>query len=588
MITNIRELFLVNIGLIHVGANFHSPADEQFCRLVENIRALDLPTEMNDWFCKARTRQVEVNPFYPRGSDLAAACFFLQDGKLNKDAYYSFLEECGTHDPIGESDFREWMEHFTEILLHMLSLSGVISLWYEYENIIAERSEQWRDMVVGSQNLINGYYGNNAPELAFCPNLFNQYLADFVRLDNRLIVIAAEPNAEAMLHEALHPLVAECRSLFMEYADKHGITLFADEAAMLQMGYMADTSAESKTHVLEECFVRALSVTLSGGGSARADFHKNSGFRLTAYLAERFGKSDVTREIITRVVNDVLSEYTQLQSAIQTMTAEITAVLADITPTIYLYGSVALGDFRLGWSDIDILVLTNGEITQEQADKLIGLRQTLLEREPGNAYYRSFEGGMLDLSAYMSGGKTRTVYWGTSGQRITDSHILDSFSVTEALESGILLHGEDVRDRITPPTHGRLRGDVMRAYETIRKYAQTTNRSIISYGWLLDIARGIYTLRTGKVIAKTAAGEWALENNLCQNAGVMQAALLVRKNPLAYKDNAEILVKSALLGEDIQRFADVLEREFQCTTEMFARGELSAVDIEYTALTAMQ
>jgi RimJ/RimL family protein N-acetyltransferase/predicted nucleotidyltransferase len=284
--------------------------------------------------------------------------------------------------------------------------------------------------------------------------------------------------------------------------------------------------------------------------------------------------------------NSVIDE--SLQSAIHTMTAEITAVLADLTPTIYLYGSVTLGDFRLGWSDIDILVLTNGEITQEQADKLVGLRQMLLEREPGNAYYRSFEGGMLDLTAFLNGGKTHTVYWGTSGQRITDSHVFDSFSMVELLGSGILLHGEDVRGRMTSPTYGELRGDVMRHYETIRKYAQTTNRSIQSYGWLLDIARGIYTLQTGKVISKTAAGEWALKNNLCPNTEVMQTALMVRKNPLTYNNNAEILEKSALLGEEIQGFADVLEREFQSTVVMFARDELNIMGVKYTDLAPMQ
>jgi hypothetical protein len=49
--------------------------------------------------------------------------------------------------------------------------------------------------------------------------------------------------------------------------------------------------------------------------------------------------------------------------------------------------------------------------------------------------------------------------------------------------------------------------------------------------------------------------------------GHMQDALLARKNPLTYKNNAEILEKSAHLGEVIQRFADVLEREFQSTIE---------------------
>ena len=50
-----------------------------------------------------------------------------------------------------------------------------------------------------------------------------------------------------------------------------------------------------------------------------------------------------------------------LNEAIQIMTNEIVTVLADNKPTIYLFGSVALDDFQLGWSDIDILVLTDCE-----------------------------------------------------------------------------------------------------------------------------------------------------------------------------------------------------------------------------------
>lgn len=77
-----------------------------------------------------------------------------------------------------------------------------------------------------------------------------------------------------------------------------------------------------------------------------------------------------------------------LNEAIQTMTSEIVSVLADNKPTIYLLGSVVLDDFRLGWSDIDILVLTKCEIAEEKANILVGLRQELLERYPGNPYFR--------------------------------------------------------------------------------------------------------------------------------------------------------------------------------------------------------
>lgn len=90
------------------------------------------------------------------------------------------------------------------------------------------------------------------------------------------------------------------------------------------------------------------------------------------------------------------------QKAIDSMTSAISKVLADNQPSIYLYGSSVLNDFRLGWSDIDILVLTQKRISQPQAQELVMLRQKLLENEVGNPYYRSFEGGMLTLSAFIS------------------------------------------------------------------------------------------------------------------------------------------------------------------------------------------
>lgn len=249
------------------------------------------------------------------------------------------------------------------------------------------------------------------------------------------------------------------------------------------------------------------------------------------------------------------------QTAVNRMALEISGILQDCDPSIYLYGSSVLNDFRLGWSDIDILVLTGKQIAEEQARRLVGLRQAMLEKDPGNPYYRSFEGGMLTLEAFLSGKTDRVVYWGTSGERITDRYAFDSFSMTELVESGVLLFGKDIRARLKPPTFHELYADVKGHYETIRKYARKTERSFYSFGWMLDIARCIYTLRTGKIIAKTKAAEWALEKNLCPDPDVLKIALQVRENPLDYKEDKAIFNYAETLAEPIQRFADVLEKE---------------------------
>ena len=103
-------------------------------------------------------------------------------------------------------------------------------------------------------------------------------------------------------------------------------------------------------------------------------------------------------------------------------------------------------------------------------------------------------------------------------------------------------------------------------YDTIRKYASSTGRSIYSFGWLLDIARCIYTLRTGKIISKTAAGEWALQNCLFHNITALETALEVRKNPQKYLESAELQALSGKLGNAIQQYADVLEKELKTTS----------------------
>lgn len=252
-----------------------------------------------------------------------------------------------------------------------------------------------------------------------------------------------------------------------------------------------------------------------------------------------------------------------LDSSIKTMTSRIAELLSANSPSVYLYGSCTMEDFKPGWSDIDILVLTRTQISEEQARQLVSLRQSMLEEEPENPYYRSFEGGMLTLDAFAAHAADRVVYWGTSGQRIADTYDIGALCMTELLDSGILLQGEDIRSALKRPAFSDMKENIQRHYEGIREYGGRTGRSLYTFGWLLDISRGIYTLRTGKIMAKTAAGEWALGEDLCPDREALEKALLVRKNPAFYKNDEAIMDYAEKLGDSIQRYADVLEAELK-------------------------
>lgn len=252
-----------------------------------------------------------------------------------------------------------------------------------------------------------------------------------------------------------------------------------------------------------------------------------------------------------------------MQESIRIMTDRITAILAGNDPSIYLFGSVVLDDFKLGFSDIDLICLTERSLFQEQAQALVGLRQTLLNEFPGNPYFRSFEGGLLSWNALLNKTRDVIVYWGTSGQRITDQYVFDSFSTITLLDHGRLLFGTDKRERLWRPGREVLLQAVASHYRTIRLHACETGESLYSAGWLLDIARCLYTVQFNDIIAKTRAGYWALENGLVPEPEVMKKALFIRENPLAAKADKQTLVWLTSLGPHIQRFADVLENRLK-------------------------
>ncbi|MDY4950436.1 MAG: DUF4111 domain-containing protein [Clostridium cadaveris] len=250
-----------------------------------------------------------------------------------------------------------------------------------------------------------------------------------------------------------------------------------------------------------------------------------------------------------------------MEQSIEIMKNYIANILLDNNPSIYLYGSIVLEDFKDGWSDIDILCLTETKISAKQAEQLLNLRQELLNEYRNNSYFRSFEGSFLTLEAFINDIPDTVAYWGTSGQRIIDKHYVDPFSMVELIEHGNLLYGNEVRNNFIYPTKEEIIEAVSKHYEIIRKFAVITERNLYSAGWLLDIARCIYTLKTGKIISKTKAGKWALDNNLVLDIDIMKKVIKIREEPNRYKNDNEVMKWLGTLGNYIQRFADVLEKE---------------------------
>jgi predicted nucleotidyltransferase len=179
------------------------------------------------------------------------------------------------------------------------------------------------------------------------------------------------------------------------------------------------------------------------------------------------------------VVNNPIQRFggcMSVKRSIDIVVNRISTILASNNPTILLYGSAVLDDFRLGWSDIDILCLTEKPIDEAQASKLVSLRQILMDEYQGNPYFRLFEGSFVSEKAFFNKENDIAVYWGTSGQKIIEQYRIDPFSAIEIVEHGIALYGKDLRSKIPYPTEKEIYDAVETHYNTIRKYAQTTNK----------------------------------------------------------------------------------------------------------------
>lgn len=250
-----------------------------------------------------------------------------------------------------------------------------------------------------------------------------------------------------------------------------------------------------------------------------------------------------------------------MERAINILINRIRSVVGENPLSVLLYGSCTLGDFRPGWSDIDLLCLTEHELSEEHMQTLVGIRQTLQSEHPESPYFRLFEGHICSRAAFCAGGPV--VYWGTSGQRIKNKCDLDPFSRIVIRQNGRILCGEDLRSLVPEPTTAEIQRAIWAHYESIREHGSKTGKSLYSAGWILDIARCLYTLKTGGVIGKTNAGEWALENGCAGDEDVMRRVLTIRKDPGRYKDDPDVQIWLEQLGPSIQSYADLLASELK-------------------------
>lgn len=213
----------------------------------------------------------------------------------------------------------------------------------------------------------------------------------------------------------------------------------------------------------------------------------------------------------------VLTGYVDADQVLQWFLAQSQALLGDEFVGMYVYGSLALGDFDVKNSDIDFIVVTR---TAPKADMISGISDMHARfGESGSRYVGRVEAAYVERDALQHFPPGDTSYPQVEADRGLFVEPLEMgwiFQCWTLREHGVVLAGPHPRQMIPPLDPNQMR----RTAAPIALMWQRDAREDPSWlEWLyerpnmsfvvLTLCRLLYTLELASVASKPAAARWA-------------------------------------------------------------------------------
>lgn len=295
-----QQVFTVYAGLTASGYGLaHPPLDGPIEHLIREITAAHWSQEVLAFFRQARTDRCEVNPYWPRASLLTLASLYLPDSPpyrvTDPQQLISRVQALDMISPEEKDEYTlRWLLQLPEAYTSVRAHAQFSRFWHRYADSI--NLVRCADVVRETEKLITERLGvapEQLPKVVILPNpLQASEVADFVKLNDVLYVIQAEPDITACVHELLHHIFS---TALKQQASV--ITQFYDlfprvRQEMFRMGYAWDDSAASWHNVFEDHFMRAAGIWLSHDDPVKireaAAFQAQFGFTYTPILTRCF------------------------------------------------------------------------------------------------------------------------------------------------------------------------------------------------------------------------------------------------------------------------------------------------------------
>ncbi len=233
-----------------------------------------------------------------------------------------------------------------------------------------------------------------------------------------------------------------------------------------------------------------------------------------------------------------LSEYPEAQRATRHLVAMISRSLGPVVVGTYFDGSIALGDFDPTRSDVDIVVVTDGHLSDSAARNIAALHEAFARSSPGwGEEIEVIYASKSDLGQHAADGRTlsRYVERGTGGLLQTRPLGLGWLVHLRILSrNGFTISGPDIRQLVGAVSDEALRrGAALGATNRLRLYCDnpaSLGRPGARAFAILTSCRMLHTFRTGAVVPKMEAARAALEVVDLPLANVIRAAMSWRKD----------------------------------------------------------
>jgi predicted nucleotidyltransferase len=214
-------------------------------------------------------------------------------------------------------------------------------------------------------------------------------------------------------------------------------------------------------------------------------------------------------------MNSLPTPYEDVNKVIYALRDGAKEVLGEYYTGMYLYGSLALGDFDPDRSDIDPLIVTSEELPDDVISELEVMHRRLYRS--GSEWVKKMSGIYIqldDLRVYRIYGPKNPMY--NRDEFLVARQDIDWIFHRHVLyKCGVVIEGPPLRNIIDPIPRGQLKEA---AFIFLRDWVLLTYDDEIfrSEGhqpyFVLTVCRCLYTLRNGDVTTKHKSAEWALNN----------------------------------------------------------------------------